>query len=76
MTEKQKAAFERIKTSDKDPLFPADVAGVLGVGQYSITLQARKDPTTLGFPVRIIGTRTQIPRFAFMNYCERVLGFK
>lgn len=76
MTDKQKAAFERIKTSDKDPLFPADVAKVLGVGQYSITLQARKDASTLGFPVRVIGTRTQIPRFAFMNYCERVLGFK
>ncbi len=76
MTEKQKMAFERLKESDKDPLFPSDVAKVLGVGQYSITLQARKDASTLGFPVRVIGTRTQIPRFAFMNYCERVLGFK
>lgn len=76
MTEKQKMAFERIKRSDKDPLYPADVAGVLGCGQYSLTIQARKDASTLGFPVRVIGTRTQIPRFAFINYCERVLGFK
>lgn len=76
MTEKQKIAFERIKSTNKDPLFPADVAGVLGVGQYSITLQARKDPTMLGFPVRIIGTRTQIPRHAFLEYCRKVMGFK
>ena len=76
MTEKQKMAFERIKRSDKDPLYPADVAGVLGCGQYSLTIQARNDPDGLGFPVRRIGTRTQIPRFAFLEYCRKVMGFE
>ena len=67
-------AFRKILESDKDPLFPVDIAPIIGVSAYSITLQARDDPSKLGFPVTVIGTRTMIPRYAFLGYCREVLG--
>ena len=67
--------FEELKNSDKDWLVPTDVAGVLGVSAYSISLQARDDPAKLGFPVVRIGSRTKIPRVGFIKFCESVLGY-
>lgn len=71
----RKQAFDALLMKEKDPLYPADVAKILGTSSYSITLQAREDPDKLGFPVRVMGTRTQIPRFAFICYCRTVLGY-
>ena len=67
--------FEEIRNTDKDWLVPTDVAGVLQVSAYSISLQARDDPAKLGFPVVRIGSRTKIPRVGFIKYCEAVLGY-
>lgn len=49
-------------------LNPTDVAPILGCDPQSIRLQARKDPASLGFPVVVLGTRTRIPRKAFLEY--------
>ena len=76
MTHRQIEAVKRIEGSDKDPLYPADVASVIGCSPYTITVQARNNPNGFGFPVRVIGTRTQIPRYSFLKYCKEVLGYK
>lgn len=60
--------LEEIKTSEKAFLVPADIAETLGVDPHSIRLQARDCPDRLGFPVVRIGTRTMIPRAAFLRF--------
>ena len=52
-----------IRASDKPVLTPKEVAPVLGVNPQSIR---EADPGDLGFPVIKVGTRTLIPRLAFL----------
>lgn len=61
--------LDEIRRSDKLFLTPRDVAPVLGVMPYSITIQARQCPEKLGFPVCVIKTRTKIPRIPFLRFC-------
>ncbi len=67
-----KTTLEEIKNMDKEFLAPRDVSGFLSCDPYNITLQARADPAKLGFPVVVIGTRTKIPKKAFINFFEGV----
>ena len=60
--------LEEIKKSNKVMLTPADVAPVLGCGQYYISIAARDKPETLGFPFMRSGNRTKIPRKAFLKF--------
>lgn len=60
--------LEQIRASDKLWLFPEDVAEVLGCNPQSIREQAHDDPSKLGFPTIVVGTRTRIPRIPFLNY--------
>lgn len=63
--------YQEILESNKDFLIPKDVAPVLNCDPYNINVQAKEDPSKLGFPIVIIGTRIRIPRLAFirwMNY--------
>lgn len=60
--------LEEIINSDKAFLLPADIAPVLGVRPYSISLAARDYPEALGFPVTRIGKRTFIPRMSFLRF--------
>lgn len=62
--------LDEIKASGKDYLVPTDIAPVLGCSPYKITVQARNDPHSLGFPVSVIGTRTKIPRKPFIIFME------
>lgn len=62
--------LDSIKVMDKEMLSPTMVAKIIGCNPYYITLQARKDPTLLGFPVHVHGSRTQIPRRAFIKFME------
>lgn len=64
--------LEQIRDSDKDILTPEDVHEVLGCGAYSINVQAKSDPSKLGFPVCLIGSRVRIPRIGFLNWFEYV----
>ncbi len=60
-----------METSTKTYLTPAEVAPVLGVDPHSIRMQARSDPSKLGFPVIVTGTRTRIPRTQFLGFIGR-----
>ncbi len=40
----------------------------LGCHPYSINCQAKEDPSKLGFPVVMMGTRVLIPKEGFVNY--------
>ena len=60
-----------IVTSTKETLTPADVAEVLGCDPYNISVQVREDKqngvNSFPFPTIRIGTRTKIPRRAFLK---------
>jgi hypothetical protein len=60
--------FEEIKQSDKDFLTPEEIREVLGCMPYTINLQAKQDPSKLGFAVVCLGTRVKIPRRAFIHW--------
>lgn len=62
--------LQEIKDCPKEILVPTDVAGVLGCEPYSINLQAKKDPSVLGFPVIVLGSRVKIPKAAFIRFME------
>lgn len=47
---------------------PAQVSGVLGCNPYSINVQAKNDPSRLGFPVVIVGSRVRIPAVPFLRF--------
>ena len=60
--------IEEIRQSDEAFLKPADIASLLECNPQYIREQARKDPTLLGFPVVVIGSRTRIPRKPFLQF--------
>lgn len=62
--------LEEIEACGKDMLIPQDVSGYLGCKPYSINLQARDDPASLGFPVIMMGNRVRIPREGFVRFCR------
>lgn len=62
--------IDELKALDKPVLVPKDIAPLLGCTPYGITLQAREEPEKLGFPVCVIGTRTKIPKDAFIRWYE------
>ena len=64
--------LQEVKASEKEMLVPSDIAPILHCDQYSINLQAKKDPSKLGFPVVVLGSRVKIPRAAFIRFCEGV----
>lgn len=62
--------LDEIRASEKEYLTPEDVRKVLGCSQYAINVQAKKDPSRLGFPVCVMGTRVRIPRLGFLYWVE------
>ena len=62
--------LNEVKASHKDVLTPTDIAPILQMNPYSISKQARTDPSKLGFNVSVAGTRTKIPRKAFIRFME------
>lgn len=66
--------LDEIKASTKEMLIPADVAEILGTDPYSISLQVKQDKengvNSFPFPTIRIGTRTKIPRRAFIKAME------
>jgi len=59
-----------IEASEKTILCPQDVCGYLHCDAYSINLQAQRDPSVLGFPVIVTGSRVRIPKEAFVRFCK------
>lgn len=64
--------IDEIRKSGKPILTPSDIAPILGCHPYSINVQAKADPSKLGFPVSLIGTRVKIPRAAFLKWFDGV----
>lgn len=66
--------LDEIRASTKEMLTPADIAQIIGVDKYSISLQVKQDKETginsFPFPTIRIGTRTKIPRRAFIKAME------
>lgn len=60
--------IQEIISSKKEFLIPSDVAPILGCDAQAIRTAARKQPKLLGFPVTVIGTRTVIPKRAFLKF--------
>lgn len=60
--------LQEMQDSTKIWLTPADVSDVLKCDPQCIRVQAQQDPTKLGYPVIIIGTRVRIPRVPFLKY--------
>jgi hypothetical protein len=66
--------LDEIRKSNKEMLTPADIAPLLGVDKYSISVQVKEDKqngrNSFPFPTIRIGTRTMIPRRAFLKAME------
>ena len=62
--------FQEIKDSTAEFLTPEEIAETIGCKPYSINVQANADPSKLGFPVSIIGTRVRIPRLGFLHWVQ------
>lgn len=60
--------LEQIRSSDKDFLIPADIAEVLDCNPHSIRIEAANG--TLPFHVIRVGSRTKIPRMAFLAWMD------
>jgi hypothetical protein len=59
-----------IEASTDEFLLASDVAPFLGVNAQDIRSQAQADPTKLGFPVIVTGSRIRIPRMGFLHFIK------
>lgn len=63
--------LEQLAAIPREYLIPTDVAPVLGVDAYSISVMVREDKRTgrssFPFPTMRIGTRTKIPKRPFLD---------
>ena len=58
--------WNELLASEKPFVLAQDVAQIIGTSEHAI----RDHPETLGFPVTRIGSRTYIPRPAFIRFVE------
>ena len=65
--------LDDLKACQKNFLTTADIAPFLHCDAFNINLQAQKDPSKLGFPVCVLGTRVKIPRVGFIKWYEWVV---
>ena len=63
--------LEQLAAIPREYLIPTDVAPLLGVDAYSISVMVREDKRTgrssFPFPTMRIGTRTKIPKRPFLD---------
>lgn len=62
--------LQDIDAMDIETLTPEQIAPIIGFHPQSIRIQARDDPSELGFPVIRAGTRVRIPRRAFLAFMK------
>lgn len=60
--------LREIEALETEVLTCKDVSRVLCAGAYYLHEQAMKDPTKLGFPVIVHGTRVKIPKRPFLAF--------
>ena len=62
--------LQEIRECGKEILVPEDIMGLLRCDSQSINMQAKEDPSKLGFPVIVMGSRVRIPKAGFIKFCE------
>ena len=62
--------IEELKSYDKDFVFADDIKSIVGIDPANIRKQAHENPSKLGFPVMVCGTKVRIPRKAFIKFIE------
>ena len=60
--------MQEIIASSSEMLTADDVATAIKVAPQGLRQQAKTDPSKLGFPVCVIGTRVLIPRVSFLRW--------
>lgn len=60
--------MDEIRLSDKVALVPEDLQDAIGINAQSLRSQAQVDPSKIGFPVCVLGTRVKIPRIPFLRF--------
>ena len=60
--------LQQMLESDQVFVSPGDVAEILRCDPQCIRTQAHKDPSKLGYPLIVIGTKIRIPRIPFLRY--------
>ena len=60
--------IEEIKASNKAVLPAYKIAKLVNKDATKIIAQAHSDPSTLGFPVIIVGKTVRIPRIPFLRF--------
>lgn len=68
--------IDDIRKAENPFLTATDIAPVIGWSAHFIRLAARKDATSLPFPVLVHAKRVQIPKKAFIEWYEREVDFK
>lgn len=51
-------------------LTPEEVSKVIGCNPQSLRVQARQNPSQLGFPVCVMGSTVRIPKDGFLFWCR------
>lgn len=62
--------FDKLKSEDTLYIDAEDAAAILGWSAQAIRRQAQDNPSKLGFPVSVAGTRVRIPRRPFIEFWE------
>lgn len=66
----QTTDIKKLEESTEAFLYAEDVGRFLGLSPQYIRLQARHDPSKLGFPVIVVGSSVRIPRIPFLNFVK------
>lgn len=69
MPKLERYTLKDIEAMDRETLSPRIVAGCMNWDPYTINIQAKQNPASLGFPVILKGTRVLIPKAGFLNFC-------
>ena len=62
--------FQELKDDRREFVNSADIAKIIGIDPYALTLTARENPERLGFPCLVVGRRVRFPRRAFIKWVE------
>ena len=62
--------YEELRESNALYLTAKEVGSALGFDAQALREQAKTDPTKLGFPVTVVGTRVKIPRLPLIAFLD------
>ena len=60
--------IDEVVAVKKEYLTPRQASGILKCLPYAINIQAKEDPSKLGFPVIIMKSRVRIPKQPFIKF--------